>query len=79
MKRRKPTRRDLLIVIGQLQEIFGFLSGATSDRNPNRMAQLVAGADAGLNRCIEALGMDPPIFKPTGPWANFSHDYRDKI
>ena len=68
--KRKPTRRDLLIVIGHLQTIIGTAKGiGQNDRNPNRAAQLTGALEAGFNLCLEALSQDKPIYKPSGPWA----------
>ena len=67
--KRKPTRRDLLIVINRLQGLVGSIGGTAGDRNPNRAAQLDALQDVALNLCIEALSQDPPV-EPSGPWAD---------
>ncbi len=62
MKRKRPTRRDLLIVIGRLQNAIGDLSTAyENDRAPDRagkIQQLVAQAH---RLCIEVRSFDPPI------------------
>lgn len=66
--KRKPTRRDLLVIIGRLQQKFGRISAANNDRNPNRDAEVGGVAAEGLNLCIEARGYDPPLDSRLGPW-----------
>lgn len=36
----KHTRRTLVMALGRIQDLAGMLQGASSDRNPNRAAQL---------------------------------------
>lgn len=67
--KRKPTRRDLLIVIGRLQNLFGSVGTAASDQNPNRAHQLQKIAKRGLNVAVEALEQDDPV-TPSGPWSD---------
>lgn len=65
-KRSKPTRRDLLLVIGELQDLIGHIgSSYNNDRGPER-AQLVQDAVArGMSLCILARSFDPPL---SGHW-----------
>lgn len=72
--KRKPTRRDLLVVIGRLQSLFSKLPGAASDRNPNRASDIKRIADAGLNLAIDALEQDDPITHRLGPWGGDSEN-----
>lgn len=57
----EPTRRDLLLVIGQLQKLVGEAKSANNDRNPDRMAQVTAILYAAQSLCIEARGFEPPL------------------
>lgn len=59
--RTKPTRRDLLLVIGHLQDIIGEIRGAAGDRNPDRAADIARLTMQGHKLCIEARSFDPPI------------------
>jgi hypothetical protein len=65
---RKPTRKDLLLVIGRCQTLFGEILGAASDRNPNRAEDIDRLCKKGFNLCIEAAEQDEPV-APNGPWA----------
>lgn len=64
--RRKPTRRDLLVVIGRLQTLMGAVAGAASDKNPNRASQLLRLSEHGADLAIDARSYDPPV--DGGPW-----------
>jgi hypothetical protein len=68
-KLRRPTRTDLLAVVGHLQEVLGALLAAKGDRNPNRAAEMAQLADYGLNVCIQARSFDPPTAGSRSPWA----------
>jgi hypothetical protein len=68
--KRRPTRRDLLIVIGRLQGAIGRAQAENNDRNPNRFAQVNGVLGAALDLCVDVRGYDPPILKDTGPWAD---------
>jgi hypothetical protein len=59
--RSRPTRRDLLIVLGQLQTIFGEAKGVSNDRNPNREHDLQAKLQEGFDLCLGARNFDPPM------------------
>ena len=67
--KRKPTRRDLLVVIGRLQDLIGrSLSTHGNDRNPDGFEQGMRALNDAFQLCIEARRQDPPV-KDTGPWA----------
>jgi len=64
----RPTRRELLIVIGHLQDLIGHIGSRNHDGNPNRAAQVTAGLQAAHNLCILARHFDPPIVKSKSLW-----------
>ena len=64
-RRKRPTRRDLLLVIGELQDLFGRLAAAAGDRNPNRAQDLSDATKEGLDLCILARSFDDPL---EGTW-----------
>lgn len=68
MKKRKPTRRDLLIVVGRLQGLAGAASARNNDRNQNRHADVHGVLQEMLDLCIEARSYEPPL-EDSGPWA----------
>jgi hypothetical protein len=70
-RKRKPTRRDLLIVVGRLQELVGHALSRNHDRNHNRQADVDGTLHEAIRLCIEARSYDPPL-KDTGPWADLS-------
>jgi len=63
---KKPTRRDLLLVIGDLQDILGAL-GATygNDRSYGRAEPIQDLVKRGMDLCIQARSYDPPL---EGSW-----------
>jgi hypothetical protein len=65
--KRKPRRKDLLVVIGRCQDLFGKILGAHSDRNPNRAEDIHRLCNQGFNLCIEAAEQDEPAAQK-GPW-----------
>jgi hypothetical protein len=66
--KRKPTRRDLLVIIGRLQQLIGRADGAAgNDRNPNRAATVKGVLTEALELCISARSYDPPV--DSGPWS----------
>jgi len=66
--KRKPTRRDLLVVIGRLQNIIGCAKGISwNDRDPDRQEHVQAVLKEGFDLCIEVTAQDPPL-EPSGPW-----------
>ena len=69
--KRKPTRRDLIVVIGRLQAMIGSADASNHDRNPNRQAQVHDMLLRALRLCIAARGFDPPI-EDSGPWSEKS-------
>lgn len=67
-KRRRPTRRDLLVVVTRLQ---AFISGAMmQDLNENQdPANRRREIQGGMDLCVEALEQDPPVDVTRGEWA----------
>ena len=69
MRRRKPTRRDLLVVISRLQGFIGRAIGFHgNDRDRNGFERGQSELEAAHLLCIESSAQDPPV-KETGPWA----------
>ena len=69
MKLRRPTRRDLLVVIGRLQDLIGqSLANHGKDRNPDGFELGQDALAVAFQLCIESASQDKPI-KPSGPWA----------
>jgi hypothetical protein len=67
--KRKPTRRDLLIVIGRLQGLIGLTKASYwDDRQTNRAETVITPLKEAEELCIEARSFDPPI-NETGPWS----------
>jgi hypothetical protein len=66
--KRVPTRRDLLVVIGRLQNLIGLARAVKNDRNPERERDTNAALDEAHQLCIEARSFDPPIVAHKGPW-----------
>ena len=60
MAPKRPTRTDLLRVIGRLQHLVGTAQAVNHDRNPNSKAQSDAALRTAHNLCIEATAFDPP-------------------
>lgn len=71
--KKKPTRRDLLIAIGSLQNFIGMARSCHNDRNQNRQAQVDQHLDDALDFCIEVRSFDPPL-EAIGPWAVVPRD-----
>ena len=68
--RRKPTRRDLLVVIGRLQDLIGQASAFHgNDRNQDGFELGMQALDEATRLCHRATAQDPPV-SPTGPWAS---------
>ena len=61
MNRRKPTRKDLLVVIGELQNRIGLAKALCNDRNPDRQAQVDHALQTAIELCVEARSYDPPL------------------
>lgn len=69
MSNRKPTRRDLLVVIQRLQQLAGRAKhAAMNDRNPERMRDLLRYTEEAEQLCLDAQSFDP-IIRASGPWA----------
>lgn len=66
--RKRPTRTDLLGVIGRLQNLVGRASAANNDRNPNRHAEVEGYLRAAHQLCIDAAAYDPPETGIRSPW-----------
>jgi hypothetical protein len=66
--KRKPTRRDLLIIIGRLQDLNGQIRIVFHDRNPNREEDVQKLLTEQFQLCVEARNWDPPIMTDSGPW-----------
>lgn len=67
--KRKPTRRDLLVVIGSLQDLIGqAIAAYGNDRNPDGFEQGMDFLAAAHALCVAAASQDPPV-NPSGPWA----------
>jgi hypothetical protein len=70
MTKRRPTRRDLLIVIGRLQDQIGvgmMLLG--DDRHRDGFELGMKSLRKSHDLCIEARSQEPPILHASGPWA----------
>lgn len=63
-----PTRRDLLIVIGRLQDLVGEAKARLHDHNPDREAQVRAALDAAHDLAVHARSQEPPVTE-SGYWA----------
>lgn len=74
---RKPTRRDLLVVVGRLQDLVGQAIAHDNDRNPNRQAQVRGTLEQALDLCIATLSKDPPLVR-SGPFAEQNFPLDDK-
>ena len=59
--RQKPTRRDLLLVIGRLQDLIGLALAENNDRNPNRVEDTTDALNKAHELCVTARGYDPPM------------------
>lgn len=69
MTPRKPTRRDLLVVIGRLQGIVGKAAGLVLNDRAKERAHVVADMlQEAHDLCIKARGFDEPIESNLGPW-----------
>lgn len=58
---KRLTRKELLMVIGHCQNLFGHIQGVNHDRNTNRAAQVQGACEAGFDFCLEALSLEPPV------------------
>ena len=57
----KYTRKQLLIALGDCQDLFGQISSAASDRNPNRAADIERLTAKGFKLCVDVRSADPPV------------------
>lgn len=69
--RRKPTRRDLLVIVGRLQDLIGRAVEKNHDRNPDRYAQVNGPLEEAAILCIAARSFEPPV-EDSGPWSDDS-------
>lgn len=76
MKKRKPTRRDLLIIVGRLQDLIGDAVAANGDRNINREEDLQNIFKRAHKLCVEVRSYDKPIEKNLGPWGEIDEVFR---
>ncbi len=67
-ERRRPTLRDLLTIVGNLQDIIGRAQGSNNDRNPNRFAEVDGLLGAAHDYCIEARSHYPEVGPRPSPW-----------
>ena len=76
MTNKKPTRTDLLRVIGRLHKLVGGASSALSDRNPNRMAQITVALKTAESLCSAVTSFDKHgLSEPNGKgWGDDSKD-----
>lgn len=75
MKPRRPTRHDLLVIIGRLQNLVGHARARNNDRNPERQGDVDSTLDAAFALCVRARSQDPPL-NETGPWAGNGHKHK---
>jgi len=67
--KRKPTRKDLLIVISRLQQMIGYAkSKHGNDRDQFGFEDGQRTLGKAFNLCIEAVGQDPQVSTKCGPW-----------
>ena len=59
--RQKPTRRDLLLVIGRLQDLIGNALAANNDRNRNQWEDTTRALTQAHELCVTARAHDPPL------------------
>lgn len=58
---KKPSRRELLKVIAELQGLIGEAIGAhDNDRDPDAQMKVRRPLEKGFNLCIQAQSFDPP-------------------
>lgn len=69
--RRRPTRRDLLVVIGRLQDLIGETDHRHgNDRDPNGFERGQRALKLAHKLCVDARSFDPPIEDRLGPWGD---------
>jgi hypothetical protein len=75
---RRPTRGELLRVIGELQTLVGIAKSAyENDRDPNRESSVRAPLDRAFELCVDALHHDPP--QPRCRRGGLRRDGKDEI
>ena len=58
----KPTRRELLKVLAELQGLIGEAMGAhDNDRDPDAQLKVRRPLEKGFDLCIQAQSYDPPL------------------
>lgn len=60
-KRKRPSRRDLLLVIGELQGLIGEIQAVDNDRNQRREDDKQPLFARAHELCVDARSFDPPI------------------
>lgn len=61
MKDAKPSRKDLLKVISELQALFGKINATYhNDRLEDRASKIAQACEEGMEMCITARAFDPP-------------------
>ena len=67
--RKRPTRGDLLLVIGRLHNLIGEVMSVNHDRNPERSAETSKLLQEASALCVSAKTFDPPRMngEPTAP------------
>lgn len=68
LKRPKPTRRDLLVVVGRLQVLIGLIQARNNDRNQYKADEVDPLLEEAHELCISARSLDPPL-GDVGPWS----------
>lgn len=56
----RPSRKDLLKIVGILQDKIGLALAQFNDRNPNRQEDVENILRKALTLCIDARSFDPP-------------------
>lgn len=70
MSKRKPSRKDLLVVIARLQNHFSeALALVDDDRHSDRKVQLRGALNNGFTLCVEATEQEPAPPAICGPWS----------
>ena len=68
VKRRRPTRRDLLVVVARLQDAIGRGIAAYDCEGSSRAGDVHEALRPAFSLAIEALSQDDP-FVNSGPWS----------
>lgn len=75
---KRPTRKELLMVIGRLQTLISSAKGRANDRNPNRAADLDRILGYAHDLCMTATGYDD-IVERKGEWGDEAGEDRRTI